>query len=51
MPGYEMVLEVLPLGKHVRVGFLLFALVSEKTSNDIIAGNGRILSVHEYCVI
>ena len=25
---------------------------SEKnSSNDIIAGNGRILSVHEYCVV
>ena len=21
------------------------------TSNDIIAGNGKILSVHEYCVV
>ena len=23
----------------------------DKTSNDIIAGNGRILSVHDYCVV
>ena len=26
-------------------------LKSRLTSNDIIAGNGRILSVHEYCVV
>ena len=24
---------------------------TEVTSNDIIAGNGRIISVHEYCVV
>ena len=24
---------------------------TDKTSNDIIAGNGRIQSVHEYCVV
>ena len=30
----------------------MFDLVPEKiTSNDIIAGNGRILSAHEYCVV
>ena len=29
----------------------MFLVEHEKTSNDIIAGNGKILSVHKYCVV
>ena len=28
-----------------------FKLATCQTSSDIIAGNGRFLSVHEYCVV